>query len=250
MSNSKLMMAAAYLIDVSEGSALSKTIREECGDMSKRLSSMVGGDQPAPTVKGSETTADSNKDIEAEAFDLVKDESKPGSALIQKKLGITQKESRAIWAKIKPRVAEHKKKAKKSETKYDPAKLISVVPDSEGFHILIDPLNELIHLAPERRAPYLTGLNLSDVVDADLLAEAAESGCDKTLTDTIIELADGKSKAIPKDKLVSAKDYKKHIMKWTAGIPSGEELFNLMSSNGLSKTVLADLRTIYDAVRS
>lgn len=186
---------------------------------------------------------------EDEAFELLKDESKPGPTLLKKTFNIATEAAVALFKAVEPRIVEYKetqtKKEPKKGKKQDIKKVIAGLP--KGSNLLVKaPFNLIAKLDEKYHAPYLAGLKLEDMISSDNLAAAAEEGYDDTLVKHIIKYAD-KKRPTPK-KVVDATQYQDKIIEWTNAIPDGGDLFNHMSSAGLSKTVLANFRDIATAV--
>lgn len=185
---------------------------------------------------------------EDEAFELLKDESKPGPTLLKKTYGITTEAAVGLYKLVEKRIAEYKAEGKptpKKGKKQDIKKVIAGLP--KGSNLLVKaPFNLIAKLDEKYHAPYLAGLKLEDMISSDNLAAAAEEGYDDTLVKHIIKYAD-KKRPTPK-KVVDATQYQDKIIEWTNAIPDGGDLFNHMSSAGLSKTVLANFRDIATAV--
>ena len=181
---------------------------------------------------------------EDEAFELLKDESKPGPTLLKRTFGIATEAAVALYKKVEPRILEYKALKKKSK---DINEVIAKLPKGTNT-LLKSPLMHLKHLEPKKQARYLAGLKLEDVISSDELAKAAKDGYDSTQVD-LVKKYTKKARPNAKDP-VDIKKYQDRIMEWTSMIPDGGDLFNYMAEKGLNKTVIANFRDIALAIEA
>lgn len=185
-----------------------------------------------------------------QAYELLKDESKPNQTFLAKNLKVSPARAKKMLAQLveEGRITLYVKPAKIKKPKKSLEDVIAELPD--GSNTLLKPPYNLLSVLPsKKRAPYLAGLKLEDVVDADALAAAVEEGVDRGLVDQVINLTDKTRPQVKPENQVDWKKYEKHIMKWT-GIVGGGDLWNLLSAAGISKGVLGHFKAIAEAIES
>ena len=248
MSKSKLHMAAGYVAAVLEGDedTLDGAIKQALKGAAEQLDITLGIGSDEPIEPKKETTTGKEGSItEDDVYELLKDESKPGPTLVAKHFSISKTEATKLYKKVKSRLT------KKTKPKADNMMtIIGGLPDGENL-LVKAPYHLLMVLPKEVREQYIMGLDPKDVVDGDKMAEAAGDGADKTLVKEIDALKDVTPPTIPEDKLVDYKKYQKKILGWVDDIGAdGGELWNIMSSRGLTVPIIKNLRTIAQSVQA
>lgn len=206
-----------------------------------------------------------------QAYNILKTESRPGPTLVSRKMGITMVDARKLYTNLidsgrivkGQRAVDHlpnegkdgSAKPKTPPSDNNVIDLINQLP--EGSDLLIPKhLQQLIALPAGKRGPYLSGLNIEDLIDADDIGRATVNGANTILVDEIIKLTKSKPPKVKKTEIIQAKkDGNEREQKYfrvrsriIKAIPNGKELYKHMAENGLTKRVLHDLKTIAQAV--
>lgn len=227
------------VLEVNESEKTKKFDKKEVSALTTALSVLLGQQD----MEDASAPAMSFEQLVKEGYDLLKNESKPSTALLIKRLGMEPPMAKKVLTQVNKKIKESKNEKTPNTT---PVTLIKTLP--KGKLLLVKShLAHLIHLDEKQRTPYLTGLKLVDCIDADEIAKAVEEGADKTLVNQIVKLSKKKRPAVPNKAIVDTKKYQKHIIQWTNKIEDGGDVFNLLAEQGLSKTVLAHFKIIANA---
>lgn len=209
-----------------------------------------------------------------DAYDVLKTETKPGPTLVERKLDVKKSLANKLWKELiaTGRIVKGQRAIDHEESQgdlsegfeevvdvgspiKDLASLIADLPDGDNL-LVDDHLKHLIALPEAKRAVYLTGINLADVVSVESVEEAALDGIDRTLVDQIIAGSKVKPKPVKNRLNLGDKSnpqmvkYAKLRNSWVKDIPNGKALYKHMIANGVNKALLSDLRDISQAIKS
>lgn len=192
-----------------------------------------------------------------EAYNILKTESKPGPTLVSRTMKVSMTVAKKLYKELVDSGRLTKgKKPKEEKKKSSIADLVKDLPKGDDLMVPAH-LQPLLLLPKERRAPYLTGLKLDELVDANDVARVTANGLDSTLVDEIIGLSRSRpKKASASDIIVAKKDgseleqkYFRLRSKFAGVIPNGKALYAHMVTGGFTKRVLSDLKMIATAIK-
>lgn len=254
---------------------LGAEIRTDKGALSKNLSeasdhigsafACVEGELPVPATltKRDGLLSESFEDQLELAFEILKDETKPGATLIQKKLEVTQALSRKLFKSLvdSGRIIKGKRATSKRS---HIMRLINELPIGDDL-LVSKHLHPLLNLRnAKHRALYLCGIELKDQFDANDIARATAAGVNRTLVDEIVQLQKTKPRKVKPDDIIKAASAKKggderaqayHKLRVSCigaidkgmGSKVGADLYRHMTKQGLTTQVLADFKMIATA---
>jgi len=184
-----------------------------------------------------------------DAYNLLKDESKPGPTLLRNKLRIGAKRASELVTTLVDQGRIKKHSRKKPVKKDKPlGELIAELPAGSDL-IVHSWLQPLIYLDPERRSLYTNGLGdtVKDMLTAKDIKRATKNGADTVLIDAFISGAD--SDVIEVDTIATTEKVQGFINKANTILSDEGKLFDFIVRNGMNGDTVRDLVTMARGVK-